>query len=365
MTTILVAKVKSNQDVRKSGRLECVLLDRPVATSEGTGSKVTPVRYTAPYNPTVKGFGGVKGGGFTAPPESGDLILVCRPENDREYYYLSTVMGRQPKNKDGATNMPSGHKSYLSEGSDFESDTSIGLSHPYGNSIEFTNRDGSVESREHRLELHSGGDGFITLEDSPKKQKVHMQATPKTFISLVSSANEEAISGPDSVHVTGHYNTDIGCTHGSLKIGTKVTGSNLNIENEASPVGSGVPSKKIGDVGIRSAFNAIEIIAGNLNFNPAGVVTALGPVFPAIYQEANQLNSGSYIQQRAGGKIEILQISPTPGANGWGIDIVAMGDINIKSLTGSVNIDGVTTNIQGDLGVPTPLPRIPTKDGIP
>ena len=213
------------------------------------------------------------------------------------------------------------------------------------------------------MDLNSGGNSLMTLDDSPGEQKVHLQSGTRTKITLTTSSNEVDELGPDSLLMTGNLNAKLFSNQGDLTIGVNSAGGNLSIKNDAAPANPKIiPTNRNGDVSIESTFNAIEQIAGRFNLNPTGLLTKLGPVFPAIYQEANQLNPGAYIQQRAGGKIEILQISPVEGTNGWGIDIVAMGDINIKSQMGNVNIDGLNINLQGN---PGPLPRIPTKDGLP
>jgi len=363
MTRILTAVVESNGNVPENGFLECKLSNTNQGNpSDGSVDEFIAVRYTSPYNPSLKHPSNAYGGGFTAPPQKGDVILVCQPDNDYDYYYMSTAMGKQLSFKDGIDNKPSGHHSYLRKPNNLAIDTSIGLSHAYGAGLEITNRENGDE-RDYRLEIKSGGNPWIQLEDSPKREKIHAQSGSRTKIMLTTSSNDTDECGPDALFMTGNLNSTLTTNQGSLTLGVMSPGKVLSLKNDAAPANpTTVPTNRIGDVSIESTFNAIEQIAGKFNVLPTGLLTKLGPVYPAIYQEANQLNPGSYIQQRAGGKIEILQISPAPGPNGWGIDIVAMGDINIKSQLGNVNIDGLNINLQGN---PEPLQRIPTKDGIP
>jgi hypothetical protein len=363
MTNIFTAVVKSNGNVFDNGFLECVKSNSRQGNPNNTfDEEIIAVRYTSPYNPSIKHPSNSYGGGFTAPPQQGDVILACQPDNDYEFYYMSTVMGKQLSFKDGIDNKPSGHRRYLRKPDQLAVDTSIGFSHPYGTAIEITNRE-KDESRDYRMELMSGGDSWMSLDDTPGRQRVHLQSGPRTKITLTTSSNNNDEGGPDSLLMTGNLNTKLSTNQGDLVLGVNTTGGNLSVKNDAAPANPrGLPTNRTGDVSLESTFNAIEQIAGRFNILPTGVQTQAGPVFPAIYQEANQVNPSSYIQQRAGGKIEILQISPAPGANGWGIDIVAMGDINIKSQMGNVNIDGLNINLQGN---PAPIPRIPTKDGLP
>ena len=322
---VLKAQVTNLIDIRDPTRFH--------AEIQGTGEIVT-VYYTTPYNSMVFGEGG-----FTAYPREGDVILVTTTENDPigVYYYLSTIIGQNLLPESGQANYPKGSKKFMTGNLTKET---IAMSDHYGNGLEFISEgsDGGTKgvTRRRYTRLYSGGNQ-ITMDNNPEVQGVIIRTKDDSVkIKMAGPKNIKAMDGPNSLLAYSRGNLKIKSQAGDISMNTHSEGGSINIFNMSRPdLLTGTPRDVIkGDLNLESLHNSVNIKAHA--FLPAPAPP------PKVFIEANKLRPDALVQVHSGGSMNLIagstlapSVAPTtPGK----MTIIADGDIDIISRTGSINL---------------------------
>lgn len=309
--------------------------------SNASGKKeLVQVYYTAPYNATFPG-----GGGFTAYPQKGDIVIIATLDNDvsTNYFYVSTVVGLNLTLEESGPNTPKGSKDL---GSGNSRKRTVGLSDHRGGSLEFVDESGDSEStgpiRKNFVKMADGTGNQVMMNRVPVNSSVTLN-TPNEEVKLKLSGrdNQNSIFGPNSLLAKAAGNIAIQSTRGSMRISNAAEAKTIDIVNSGrTDVIDGLITDVLrGDINIRSLHNTVNVMADSfLPFER-----------PGVFIGTNSLHQAGVVQLRTGGTIELVSDSTvaTVGVNpdSGKIFIKATGDINIISDTGDVNISAPTGNV--------------------
>lgn len=317
--------------------LLCEILNR----SNSTGNQqAIQVKYTSPFNATVPG-----GGGFTAYPQRGDIVLVATADNDSSeiYYYFSTVVGLNLALEESGPNSPKGSKEFMTSNT---RKRTVGMSDHRGASLEFVDENSDKTSagpvRKNFVKLADGTGNQVLMNRVPVNSSVSIQ-TPNEEVKVKLSGrdNQSSIFGPNSLYAKAAGNIAIQSTRGTTRISNAAEAKTIDIVNNGrTDVIDGLITDALrGDINIESLHNTVNVLANSyLPFER-----------PGVFIGTNSLHQNGVVQLRTGGTIELVSDSTvaTVGVNpeSGKIFIKATGDINIISDTGDVNISAPTGNV--------------------
>jgi hypothetical protein len=248
---IKVGNVRSNIDLFKSGRITVAWDEYPL----GIG-----IKYVSPFT-TVNNIG------FMAIPEVGTDVLICKPANKNDWYYLGSII--ENNFADGAGEgkvIDEGVKNPFNDLYRFRGvvPQAYIFSSPKGNKIMLSdgyNPDGSYigthleTSRGMRLSLDDST-GTITLGNSTNNAMLVLTEN--------SMADQTAMGGPASFSVQVTGNVSITSQQGDLDL-TVINGRTINIENK-SGLGSGAGNdSRTGNINILSKNGDVNIVATGQN----------------------------------------------------------------------------------------------------
>lgn len=274
---IKLGHIVANVDLFKTGRITVAWEDYPNGLD---------VKYVSPY-------GNSQSIGFIAIPEVGMDVLICKPNNQNQWYYMGTIL-----------------ENFVADAASTDKIVDEGVRDPYitpyrfrgvipqsylfsspkGNKVMLSDaysQTGShigayIEtSRGMRLTMDDST-GTITLGNSTNNALV--------TITENSMSDQTAFGGPASFSVQVTGNVSITSQQGDLDL-TVINGRTINIENK-SGLGSGArDDSRIGNINIVSKFGDVTVEAqgndqqinvlasgqdGNINMTADGAVRVSG-----------------------------------------------------------------------------------------
>lgn len=248
---IKVGNVRSNIDLFKAGRITVSWDEYPLGIS---------IKYVSPFF-TPNNIG------FMAIPEVGTDVLICKPANKNDWYYLGSIVENTFSDSVGEGKVvDEGVKNPFIDPYRFRGvvPQSYIFSSPKGNKIMLSdgyNPDGSYigtyleTSRGMRLSMDDST-GTISLGNSTNNAIL--------MITENSMVDQSAGGGPASFSIQVTGNVDITSQQGNLDL-TIINGRTINIENK-SGLGSGAANdSRVGDINIVSRNGDVNIVANGEN----------------------------------------------------------------------------------------------------
>ena len=324
------ATVESSWNPMAPSELICHIID----STEGS---FTFVKYTSPFNSILP-----DGAGLTGYPQKNDLVLIVKPSNGNEWYYMSTIVGVDVTDDDGF--VVNSAKGSAIDPTDTRM-RSVGLKGNAGQHLEFVDK-ASDSTKTQGISLTDGTAGRLTMVKG-LNASVNMESGYDTRVKLTKGDNSASYqNAPDTLLAEAKGNTTLKSRAGALRLTVGSTGRKINITNWASryAMRAGVWDIDAGDIDILSARNSVNIRA--MSFLPTDL--------PSVYIEANRVIPLSVVQIRAGGKIDLIASAAVPGTGG--ISLSTTGDIKLNA-GGMVYINGTQVHLNSPLGA---VPRIPT-----
>jgi hypothetical protein len=323
------AEVMSSWDVIRPSQLICHIL-------ESTPDSWETVKYTSPFNNVD-----AAGGGFTGYPREGDLVLIVKPSNGNEWYYMSTIVGVDVTTDYDLIVNPAKGSAIDPEDTRMRS---VGLKGNANQHLEFVDK-ATETTKTQGISLTDGSDGKITMVQG-FNSSVNVEAHDAR-LKLSKSGNSVSTQNPPATllaEATG--NSTVLSKSGALRLTVGPTGRKINIHNMASrfAMKAGPWDLEAGDIDITSDRNSVNIRA----------MSYLAPENPSVYIEANRVIPTSVVQIRAGGNIDLIANAAVPGVGG--ISLETTGDIKLLA-GGQVYINGTTVNLNNPEGF---TPKIPT-----
>lgn len=340
---LLTAIVESQYDPTDPTVMICRLIGSQFKDLEGV-----PVLYVSPVSRSMAG------GGMTAYPQRGDMVLVSQADNDTSFFYMGTVTGMKRSDLEkGLFNYPS--EKELMELDPFKH--SITIRDNKDGILAFTDKANDVSMRSF-VKLSSGLTN-LTMNRQPGQEAFHVRMVDgETHLKMCGPGNLMGLEGPGSVKLQAEYNNTLNTQRGTVKVKAQSLAREIKITNYGiftpySPLfGAKVPDIKNGDIDIESWHNTINLrtYGGSLLSNPvrsgiflgAGITTIGTPDPIAAPKACIQLNSAGIVQIFAG-----IQ----------GIDINSLGPINMKAAT-AINMQAPFINLNPPIP-PVVIPIIP------
>jgi hypothetical protein len=360
---VCLAEVRDRTDAARTGSF--------LANIYGLDNELYRITYVSPY-------GSNAGGAFIAVPEVGTQILVVKPYNTNEWFYLGTTFNFEPLYKNGQVIRDSivspvdrcDPTMYKSRGFPthyvFKSPTGAGIS-----MIEDENSDYIKKY----TEVKSTNNKKIRLDDTPNLDSIILDSGNGAKI-LLTNAPDNPINGLPAqsvqVHTTGpqkYINYD---SQTDIYVGGG--GKELQILNAANGVLNGTPPtykpqlgvppplKPSGNVNIQSTYRDVNVFTKAPNgrifiecLNAAGVNQQ-------IVIETNGAGGGITIKTNGTVMVDALQ----------GVDINTAGNINMQcaqfNLTcadmnakaGVINLDGGIVNLAPEPPIIPVIPQVPS-----
>jgi len=316
---LFTAVVETEADPTDPTCIVCRLIGSEFDQGQGV-----PVVFTTPYARTLGG------GGMTAYPQRGDIVLVATADNDNSFFYMSTIVGvRRRDLREGYYNYPSDKE--LNELDPFKA--TISLKDNKQGILSFTDKANDKMMRSF-VKLSSGMTN-LTMNRQPGMEAFHVRmVNGETSLKMCGPGNIKDLEGPGSVKLQAEYNNTLNTQRGTVKIKAQSLAREIKITNYAtfapfSPLfGAKVPDIKNGDIDIESWHNTINLTTygGSPLSNPvttgiflrAGITTVGTPNPLAAPTACIQLNSAGIVQIIAGVR---------------GLDINSVGPIAMKSTT--------------------------------
>jgi hypothetical protein len=298
---IKIGVVESNFDVLEQGKLYVVIDD--IDPNKGI-----EVQYSSPY------LAGNKGG-FIAIPEVGVPVIVCKPSEQSQWFYLATVvesvaryMGQTGnKSQDNQDWIPEGHKNYVFAGHPQQ----LLLKTPKGNALRLSDA-GNLDSNNVKAELESSLGKKVSLNDSPDIDAIIIDDSKGNFIKIYSSDGQMFIAANRSIILSSERsNIDIVCENGKeINILNHSTGSQRSSDTDTTP----------GNINLTSDWAGINLTTNSKS--GAIVIKSLGDS-GNITLEANN------ITVHAKGRLNMLGDSS--------INIESVGNVTIKGARVDLN----------------------------
>ena len=241
MTDIKLGTVINNKDLLELGHIIVSVPD--IDPIDGI-----KVEYTSPYLVGGKA-------GFLAIPEVGVPILICKPDGQSKWFYLSTVVdslaryagSNNPKQEiSNGDWLPEGHKTYYYAGFPQQ----LLLKSPKGHALRLCEQ-GNEESTQIKVELESSLGKRLTLHDSPEVNSVILEDGEGNFIKFYTNEGQIFVTASRSLVLTSkNSNLDIINENGrEINIKNHSTGSQRSSENDSSP----------GNINIETDFGDLNI----------------------------------------------------------------------------------------------------------
>ena len=340
-------------------------------TDMGNVDAVVNVIYTSPYSFHADG-------GFIAMPPDGTSIIVTQIGKD--FYYVASVMGPDSKEMDEISdgvsedvlNSFSCQKSYekvYSETMMFPE--TVMFRHPKGHIFQMKG-DIPLEN-EHvkptkkvnnsKIEMKSASGKIVSLDDSSKVDAlrigVQAEGRSKDEFDGIIIGQRGGITGPRCIKTQAKNSITTTTDNGSI-INTISDGNNFIVENYSMGFGGDatqLTGPDYGNISLGTQWGDINLTAGfdNPTADPIRaivgsskiIIEALG-LTPAGIQPEIMISSD--------GNVSIFAKSTLPPGT---IDLKAMGDINIESIAGSVNIKGLFVNLNDPKHIIDKVPMAP------
>lgn len=349
--------------------IHCKIIGADMASEEGT-----PVLYTSPFNRT--NFAG--GGGLTAYPTRGDMVLVAQADNDKSFFYMSTVTAVGPQDLEASVeNYPSDKE--LSQLDELK--RTISLKDNVGGALDMVDKSSDV-IRKSYVKLSDGPDN-ITLNRQYQNESIHLRTRGgDTQIRMNGPRKFSGVDhGPGSLLVQGERNTVLKSKKGNVRVEAAAEARSIMIKNNAQFIGMNVSNATdpfSGQITMESLYNQICLrtygygpFASPFNgiFLQSGITPIVAVTDPAVSPTggAVQAHGGHIAQMIAGGPLyagvrctgELAPESPGAAA----VDIQAP-IINLTAAT-AININAPLVNFQnGVTGLPI-IPRPTNLDAQP
>ena len=357
---LYTAVVTSVSDPLDPTLIWCRILGSELGADEGI-----PVLYTTPFSRNGKGNGG---GGLTAYPTRGDLVLIAQADNDVTFFYMSTITGLATSSlENGITNYPS-DKDLASH--DIGKRT-ISLRDNVGGMFALVEKSSDLVKKSYAV--ISNGPESITLNRQYQNESIHLRTRGgDTQIRMNGPRKFSGVDhGPGSLLVQGERNTVLKSKKGNVRVEAAAEARSIMIKNNAQFIGMNVSNATdpfSGQVTVESLYNQICLRTygygqfsnpNNGIFLQAGLTPVVAVPDPSVKARyplggAIQTHAANINQVIAGGP------SPYPGVRvdgNTGVIDIQGSVINLNAI-GAVNINGLSINMQNDVaGAPiTPLP---------
>ena len=322
------AEVISSWDVIRPSQLVCHIL-------ESTPESEETVKYTSPFNNID-----AAGGGFTGYPREGDLVLIVKPSNGNEWYYMSTIVGVDVTTDYDLIVNPAKGSAIDPEDTRMRS---VGLKGNAGQHLEFVDK--ATETTKNQGVFLSDGTGGKLNMVKGDNGSVNLESSNNTRVKLNKITNKAGfMNPPDSLLAESNGNASLKSRGGAVRVSVGATGRKIKIVNNASrfALRAGFWDIEGGDIDIESKRNSVNIRA-----------TSLLPLdAPSVYIEASRVIPTSVVQIRAGGNIDLIANAAVPGVGG--ISLQTTGDIKLQA-GGQVYINGTAVHLNSPAGfVPKP-----------
>ena len=364
---MLKAKIMtaSKGDGDAPGLLHCVIpsTEFDVGPADyGLGDGIIPVIYTSPYS-----FHG--DGGFIAMPPDGTWILV--EQIGKFFYYLTSIVGPEPSDideisKDTDENVITGFWDKIYNNQDFP-DT-IMIRHPKGHTFQMKD-DVTMENEEikplynihnTKIEMRSAGGKIVSLDDSNSVNALRLGIDNlgdknDQFDGIIIGDEEPGFAGQRCIKTNVQGNITTTTDSGNIINRVNGGGNKFEVENVALGIGGDLLSPKP-KINIGTEFGDLNLVAGNNHVLADPIKAILGS--SKVIIEALGLKPDTnipVIRISSDGNIEIISNAVSPPGT---INIKSVGDINIESTLGNVNIKGLTVNLNDPAHVT--VPTIPT-----
>jgi hypothetical protein len=366
---LYTALVQSVFDPIDPTMLQCRILKSNMGTDDSVS-----VLYTSPFNRS--NFIGA--GGLTAYPTRGDVVLIAQADNDKSYFYMSTVtaVGNQDK-EGGIENFPADKS--LNELDELK--RSVSLKDNLGGALDMVDKS-SETTRKSYVKLSDGPDA-ITLNRQAQNESIHLRTRGgDTQIRMNGPRKFSGIDhGPGSMLVQGERNTVLKSKKGNVRVEAAAEARSIMIKNNAQFIGMNVSNATdpfSGQITVESLYNQICLrtygygpFASPFNgiFLQSGITPVVAVTDPSVSPTggAVQAHGGHIAQMIAGGPLyagvrctgELAPESPGSAA----VDIQAPV-INLTA-TAAININAPLVNFQnGVTGLPI-IPRPTNLDAQP
>lgn len=243
---LIQATVVSNADLTKSGNFSVTWSNMPSPVQ---------VKYTSPFVTT-------NNVGFMAVPNVGTKVLICKPDNDPNWYFIGSIMEPMMESIDTGKITEAGNKNpyvnpYRFRGVVPQSQI---FSSPKGNKVVLS--DGYSQTKAYMGTFLESSRGMKVSLDDTAGAVVISNSTENAVITITetSMGDPTMFGGPAafSVQVTG--NVILASQQGDLDIRV-INGRTLNIENQTG-IGSGSQNDPtVGNINIISSHGDINIEA--------------------------------------------------------------------------------------------------------
>lgn len=301
---VRLVQVVDNFDITQTGLLK--------VKDSTTGFKAVQEPYTVFYTTP---YYALNEGGFIAIPEIGAMILICQPDNDKNWYYMNSVVTTYPgMGKIADTGALLADRKVLHTEEIYKArlkPQAITISSPEGNEVNLKDAYNPLYFNS-QAQLKSSAGKQIAAIDSPNIDSVIVRNEHDDYIKISSNANGSM--GPRSIEgecqgnlrlTTREANMDLLVEDGrELNIHNTSTGSHRISANDTSP----------GNINVKTDWGDVNITVEK---------SKEGSVFITVKGE------NSHIVLDSAGSIEIV------GKKG----------VNIKSEEGDVVIQGQTIQL--------------------
>ena len=365
--------------------------DRTLLNNEGTFmARVSDipdsdqtVYYVSPYGSAAKA-------GMIAVPEVGTPILVCKPTDSNQWYYMGSTFAPEiitlDDEVDGGKSAAFGQSGKIT-GPFSRVDKDIGkvsnvpnkilLKGNHGHGLEISDERNGVDTVAIKTELTSSNGKKITMHDSPGIDSIKIDSGNNASITLTQNPQDNPQKGAASIEVDCNGPQLHVSRESDLEMKVLGGGRELNMVNSANGVPWGSfqhsnPVNPCGNVNVQSDWGDVNILSkspltGRIfieTVNPAGVTQliqlATNGANGTIVLKSNRIlldaletielaaPGGVYINGGAGG-VHTTTAGP--------VETLAGAGINLEPGAGVVNLAGGAT--------PIPGPNIPARTRVP
>ena len=300
---IRIVEVVDNFDLTETGLIKVV----DETTSKGDTHEPYAIYYTSPYYAKHEG-------GMIAIPEIGTRVLICKPENDYNWYYMSTIVNSSPAMAKADPNTLLKDRKIIHDKEIYRArykPEGITVQSPEGNEV--TLRD-SHNPRYFNIKagLKSGSGKRIEANDSPNIDAVIMRNEHNDYIRI--NANSNGANSSRSIDAECLGNVKLTSREGNMDLLVE-DGRELNISNTST--GSQRISEK-------------DTSPGNIN-----VISLWGDINISVEKS----KTGSiFITVKGANSHIVLQSEGT-------VDIAGKKGVNITSDEGNVIVKGKTIQL--------------------
>ena len=360
---IYLAEVRDRTDSSRTGSF--------LAQIYGLDNDLHRINYVSPY-------GSNTGGAFIAIPEVGTQVLVVKPYNTNEWFYIGTTFSYEPLFAEGPVVRDSlvspvdrcDPTMYKSRGYPthyvFKSPTGAGISMVEDENSEYIKK---------YTELKSTNNKKIRLDDTPNLDSIIIDSGNGAKILLTGSPDNPLnglpaqslqiqTNGPQK-YINNDSQTDIYVGGGGREL--QLLNAANGVVNGTPPtykpqLGIPLPKKPSGNVNLQSTWRDVNVFTKAPNgrifiecLNSAGVDQQ-------IVIETNGAGGGITIKTNGTVMVDALA----------GVDINTAGDINMQcanfnlncatmnAKAGTMNLDGGVVNLAPEPPLPVVIPQVPS-----